>query len=682
MMPLRALVRPREILIGAALMALAACAEAVPSPTPLPTTFPTRPVDAAATTADEFLAAWAASDFAAMHALLAPEDRARYTLEAFTALLASFSELTDATAITYTASSPELTALPPEPRSPEFPPPTPTPAPTVDPSASGQPAASESVEPSASAAPSVDPDQPLEGPIPGVAVEVDLRVTTGRFGELELDRAVTMTHGRDGWQVRWSPQALFTELGRSGTLRLERALGPRGRIVGTDGTVWAMTREDGVRVYPQEWLAGQTIGYVSEVTAEDLETLAGEGYLAGDVVGRSGLEAGAEDLLRGTPGWTLLAVAGDGTETALYETEVVPGASISITVRPDVQLAAHNGVAAYGQAATVAIDPASGDVWALASAPHFNPNAMTLGTTLGGQPLEPAGSAQVFNKAVLAAYPAGSSFKPFALAAALFTETVTPQSLVTCPPTWQYGDFTFRNYMNHTLPGLVNLAQAMAFSCNTTYMPLAYEVYQRDETALTDLLFEFGFGAPTGIGYVIEETGVVPDDEWLAANDRGGYTAFEQIQLAIGQGAFLGTPLQLANAYAAIGNGGTLWTPRIVTAATLPDGTVVEEVAPTVVREISVSDAHLAYITDTLVAVTTLSYGTGTAAFAGFGLPVAGKSGTAETGTPDPHAWFPAFAPAGQPTISVATVLPFIPLGTGGSDAAPLVRQVMAAHFN
>ena len=99
-------------------------------------------------------------------------------------------------------------------------------------------------------------------------------------------------------------------------------------------------------------------------------------------------------------------------------------------------------------------------------------------------------------------------------------------------------------------------------------------------------------------------------------------------------------------------------------------------------REISVSVEDLAYVTDTLQAVTTLPYGTGTAAFAGFGIPVAGKSGTAETGTPDPHAWFPAFAPADDPTISVATILPYIALGTGGTDAAPIVRRVMAAHFN
>jgi penicillin-binding protein 2 len=398
-------------------------------------------------------------------------------------------------------------------------------------------------------------------------------------------------------------------------------------------------------------------------------------------VGRSGLEAGAEDLLRGTPGWRLVAVAPDEVETVLYETEMVPGADVSTTIRPAIQAAAQQAIAGYGQAATAVVDPRSGDVWALASQPAFNPNAMTLGTTLGGVALSEAGQAQIFNKAVLAAYPGGSAMKPFGLIAALQTGVVTPGSLVSCPPTWQYGDFTFRNYMNHSLPGLVGLAEAMAFSCNTTYMPLSFEVYQVDETALTDVLFDYGFGAPTGIGYLIEDLGIVPDDAWLAENGRGGYTGFEQIQLSIGQGAFLGTPLQLANAYAAIGNGGTLWQARIVTSATLPDGTVVEEIEPTVLHEVAASPEQLAFVTDTLQAVVTLPYGTGTAAFAGFGIPVAGKSGTAETGTADPHAWFPAFAPADEPTIAVATVLPYIPLGTGGSDAAPLVRRVMAAHF-
>ena len=612
-----------------------------------------------------------------MYATLDPAQREQYPIERFTELHAAFAEMAGVAELSGTTGEPHTSALPPEPRPADYPAPTPTPAPSADPSAD----ASSSAEPSAEPTAPPDPDAVLAGPVPAIAVPVELAVASDRFGAMSLDRELTMVNRRDGWLVRWSPAVVFPELGEEGTLRLDRTLGTRGRIVGTDGTVWAETREDGARVYPQEALGGQVIGYVSDVTADDLATLADAGYEPGDVVGRSGLESGAEDLLRGTPGWTLVAVTPDAPEAVIDETEMVPGADIAITLRPDIQAVAQDALTPYAGAATAVVDPKSGDVWALASQPGFNPNAMTIGATLGGQALTPAGAGQILNKAVLGAYPAGSSFKPFTLVAALKTGVVTPQSLVTCPPTWQYGDFTFRNYMNHSLPGQVTLAQAMAFSCNTTYMPLAFSVYQQNETALTDLLFEFGFGAATGITYLVEETGIVPDGAWLAENGRGGYSGFEQVQLAIGQGAFLGTPLQIANAYAAIGNGGTLWTPRILTTATLPDGTVIETVEPTVAHEISVSPEDLAYVTDTLEAVTTLPYGTGTAAFAGFGIPVAGKSGTAETGTPDPHAWFPAYAPADDPTISVATILTYIALGTGGTDAAPLVRRVMATHF-
>jgi penicillin-binding protein 2 len=662
----------------AAMLVLAACVtDPTPEPTPLPTTFPVAGPAAATALAETYLTAWAAGEFESMYALLDPAQHEAYPLERFAALHAAFADMARVEQLAAATGEPVTIGLPPEPRPPAFPAPSPTPVPTPDPSAS--PGASGT--PAPTPGPTVDPSAPLDGPVPALSVPVDLSVGSARFGDLSLERALTLVHGADGWLLRWTPEVLFPELGHGGSLRLDRELGARGRIVGADDVVWAETRDDGVRVYPQEALGGQVIGYVAEVTAEDLATLEAEGYLAGDVVGRSGLEYGAEHLLRGTPGWTLVAVDADGGESVLYETEMVPGADVAITLRPAIQAAAQDALAPYDQAATAVIDPRNGDVWALASQPAFNPNSMTLGTTLGGVPLTPAGRAQVFNKAVLGAYPAGSSFKPFTLVAALQTGVVTPASTRTCPPTWQYGDFTFRNYMDHSLPGQVGLAEAMAFSCNTTYMPLAFEVYQRQETALTDLLKAFGFGSATGIGYVIEETGVVPDDAWLAEHGRGGYSGFEQVQLAIGQGAFLGTPLQLANAYAAIGNGGTLWTPRIVTSAALPDGTVVEQVEPTVASEIAVDEADLAFVTDTLQAVVTLPYGTGTAAFAGFGIPVAGKSGTAETGTEDPHAWFPAYAPADDPVMSVATILPYIPLGTGGSDAAPLVRRVMAAHF-
>ncbi|MGI8999920.1 MAG: penicillin-binding transpeptidase domain-containing protein [Candidatus Limnocylindria bacterium] len=675
-MSLRSVVRASAA--TALMVGMAACGT-VPTPesTPLPTTFPDAPAESATSLAASYLEDWIDGDYEAMYATLDSSQHERYPIERFIELHAAFAEMARVEAVTATTGIASVIALPPEPRSGEFPAPTPSPPPSADPSASAGASSVPSPEPEGPADPSVI----LAGPVPGLTIPIELTAGSARFGELNLQRALTMVQGRDGWLVRWSPSVLFPELGTDGTLRLDRSIGPRGRIVGADGTVWAETREDGARVYPQEALAGQVIGYVSEVTAEDLEALAETGYRAGDVVGRSGLEFGAEALLRGTPGWSLVATSPDAPEEILLETEMVPGANIAITLRPELQATAQDALTPYDAAATAVVDPNSGDVWALASQPTFNPNSMTLGTTLAGQALTAADGSQVFNKAVLGAYPAGSSFKPFTLVAALQTGVATPVSRISCPPTWQYGDFTFRNYLDHTLPGQVSLAEAMAFSCNTTYMPLSLSVYEADETALTDLLFEFGFGAPTGITFLVEETGIVPDDAWLSENGRGGFSGFEQIQLSIGQGAFLGTPLQLANAYAAIGNRGTLWTPRILSTATLPDGTIVEEVAPTVAQEISVSPEDLAYVTDTLEAVTTLPYGTGTAAFAGFGIPVAGKSGTAETGTSDPHAWFPAYAPADDPTISVATILPFIALGTGGTDAAPLVRRVMATHF-
>lgn len=666
---------------GPLLVAVACTSAPTPEPSLAPTTFPTAPPELAAAIAADYVQAWAEGDYAAMYAKLDPTIRERYPVERFTELHAAFAEMALIEDLAAATGTPIMTALPPERRSAAFPAPSPTPAPSA--AASAIPGASPPpiMKPTTGPSPTPDPAAVLPGPVPALAVPLELSVGSGRFGDLAIDRELAMVQGPEGWLVRWSPAFIFPELGAEGTLRLDRTLGTRGRILGVDGTVWAETREDGIRVYPQEALGGQVIGYVSEVTAEDLGTLAEEGYRTADIVGRSGLEYGAENLLRGTPGWSLVALSPDAPESVLLETEMVPGADITITLRPQIQAIAQESLLAYATAATAVVDPKSGDVWALASQPPFNPNSMTLGTTLGGQALRPAGAGQIFNKAVLGAYPAGSSFKPFTLVAALKTGVVTPASTVTCPPTWQYGDFTFRNYLNHTLPGQVTLAQAMAFSCNTTYMPLSLAVYEQEETALTDLLFEFGFGTATGITYLVEETGIVPDDAWLAENGRGGYSGFEQIQLSIGQGAFLGTPLQVANAYAAIGNGGTLWTPRILVTATLPDGTVVAEVEPSVAHEISVSSEDLAFVTDTLQAVTTLPYGTGTAAFAGFGVPVAGKSGTAETGTPDPHAWFPAYAPADDPTISIATILPYIALGTGGTDAAPIVRRVMATHF-
>lgn len=624
---------------------------------------------------ERFLTLWRIRDYRRMHAVLAAADRERYTRVGFADLHIRFAEAIGLSEMHAAIGSPRAIARAPEPRSPDA---SRSPPPVV-----------KITGPGASPAPAIDPRAVVLGPVPAQAVPVRLTFQSALFGDVVLDRMVELTRGSRGWEVRWTPGFLFPELGATGgTFYLDRGPLPiRGRILAADGTVLAETRADGLRVYPQESLAGQTVGYATPLTeAEAAARRAADGYLAGQLAGRSGVEAGAEWLLRGRAPFSLLAAPYGGSYEPVVRREAIPGADVTLTLRPDLQRTAEAALARYAEAATAVVDPWSGDIWALASSPAFNPNAMTLGTTLAGEPLAAPTDTQMQNHALDAAYPTGSSFKPFTLAAALQLGVASPATRMTCAPTWELYGFTFHNYLDHQLPGFVSLVEAMAFSCNTTYMPLSMMVYEQDPDALTDLLTDFGFGQLTGIGWVTETAGILPDATWFEGHPRwdGSYIPFgpfDQVQLSIGQGSFQGTQLQMALAYAAFANRGTLWMPRLVQRATGPDGASLFTTHPEVRRQIAITRDQMDYLVTALEAVTTYWYGTGTAAFAGFGVPVAGKSGTAETGGPDPHALFPAFAPADAPQIVVSTILARVHLGTGGSDAAPLVRRVMAAHF-
>jgi cell division protein FtsI/penicillin-binding protein 2 len=630
-----------RLLVVAILVASCAPPTAEPSPSASAAPPPADPAaDAARLVARKFVAGWRGRRYERMTELLAAADRIRYTPEAITALLRQFDELAGVTRIVGEAGAAIRTSAP--------------------------------------------GDGVALGPVPAFEVPISIGFETNRFGKVSVRRMLLLTEGAGGWEARWRPSLLFPGLGDGDRLALQRTPAPRGRIVAADGSVFAQNRDDGARIYPQEWLAGQTIGYVAPVTAAELPTLPPTAdYVAGEPMGRSGLEQGAESLLRGTPGLDLVAVPASGDPVSLLARRMVPGADLTITIRPDLQATADAALAPYADAATAVIDPRSGDVWALASAPRFNPNSMTIGATLSGQPLAAPSAGAILNKAALAAYPAGSSFKPFTLLAALETGVATPTTRMSCLGTWTYRGFTFHNYKDHTLGNSVSLEEAMAFSCNTTYMPLSIRVWDVNRTALTDVVRQFGFGASTGVAHLADAPGILPDAAFFASK-QGGYRAygpFDQIQLAIGQGSFLGTPLQLANAYAAFGNGGTLWVPRIVIQAALPDGTVVERNAPRVARQVEIAPTSFDYLDKTLRAVVTLPIGTAYRAFAGFGIAAAGKSGTAETGTPRPDAWFPAYAPVSDAEIAVATVLVHVKLATGGTDAAPLVRRVMSTYF-
>jgi penicillin-binding protein 2 len=625
-----------------AVVLVAGCTAPGPDPTQYPTPVPVQPVEDAPAVVDAFLTAWAEGRYRAMYGMLAEADRERLTRTEFAGLLASFGELTSIRALDWRVGTIDRIAVPAQP--------------------------------------------PAAGPVPALSANLRLTFHSDVFGVVDLARDLVLEAASTGWEIRWSAANLFPELGDGGSLRLVRQVPTRGDIKSLDGTVFATTRRDGARVYPQEWLAGQTIGYVTAATGKDVKPRFASGLRRGDLVGRSGLELGADELLGGRPGFTLIAIPSGGEPAPVLHRKMVQGANLKITIRPGIQATADAAIGGYHEAGTAVLDPRSGDVWAISSAPLFNPNAMTIGTTIAGTPLATPSESARLNHATLAAYPAGSSFKVFTLGAALKTGVASPATRMTCNGTWTYSGFTFRNYMEHHLAGLVDLLQAMAFSCNTTYMPLSIMVYERDQKALTDLVREFGFGHSTGIEYLPDAPGILPDAKYFEKAKRWDgeihpYGPFDQIQLAIGQGSYLGTPLQLANAYAAWGNGGRLWTPRLVVEARLPDGTLVERNRRVLTRRISLTKSQLDYVVESMKAVVNYPYGTAYGAFFGFGIQVAGKSGTAETGTPTPDAWFPAIAPADDPRIAAATVLVHVPLATGGSDAAPLVRRVFAAYF-
>ena len=648
MTAMRGSARAATWLLLAATLASCALPAVDPSPatgssSPAPAVQPAEAAEAAGLVADRFVANWQARHYDRMIQLITLADRGHFSPKVITDLLSGFDDLAGVTRLVASAGTPI---------------------------------------PSSAA-----PDGDGVGPLPAFVVPISLAFQTDRFGAVSFRRMLALTQGPDGWRARWRPSLLFPQLGDRTILALRRTDAPRGRILSADGTLFAETREDGARVYPQEWLAGQTIGYVAPVTEAELGTLPHSGaYAVGDPMGRSGLEQGAEALLRGAPGLVIEASTAAGGPVPILERPMVPGADVSITIRPGLQATAEAAIASQDEAATVVLDPKTGDVWALASAPRFNPNSMTLGRTLTGQPLAPGTAAARLNRAVLATNPTGSSFKPFTLLAALETGVATPATRMSCLSTWRYGGFTYHNYQDHTLGSSVSLVEAMAISCNTTYMPLSIRVWDKDRRALTDIVAAFGFGESTGILHLTDAPGILPDAQYYYVHPRprgrrSPYGPSDQIQLAIGQGDFRATPLQLANAYAAFANGGTLWVPRLMTQATLPDGTVAETIPSRAIRQVAVTPDSFDYLRQALRAVVTLPYGTAHAAFLGFGHQVAGKSGTAETGTPYPDAWFPAFAPVADPEIVVTTVLVHVTVGTGGSRTAPLVRRVLAKYF-
>ncbi|MEK7460966.1 MAG: penicillin-binding protein 2 [Patescibacteria group bacterium] len=407
---------------------------------------------------------------------------------------------------------------------------------------------------------------------------------------------------------------------------------------------------------------GQILGYVGRMSEEDKSRW--PDHSLASFVGKAGLEVVYEDMLQGIPGKEHIEVDAKGRVERILAAELaIPGDSLVLTLDADLQrsLVTHlqevAGEQQSTQAAAVAIDPKTGAVLAMASLPSFDPTVF-LRADRSGERLALLASPDrpLINRVISGTYPSGSTLKPIIASAALAEGTIsTATRLDTSAGVIEVGRWRFPDWKVH---GVTDVKRALAESNDIFFYALGGGYGQIEGLGVNRLkmwLTKFGFGQKTGIDLPSEGVGLVPDDTWKRNRTGEGWYIGDSYHLAIGQGYFLTTPLQLVMATAAIANGGELLTPYLVAARQSAAGHQTEIHSKTVKLD-HVADADLlAIVRDGLRQTVT----EGTArSLQSVPTPVAGKTGTAQFGDDkQTHSWFTGFAPADDPQIVIAVLV-------------------------
>lgn len=481
-----------------------------------------------------------------------------------------------------------------------------------------------------------------------------------------------------------------------------------------------------VRYYPQGKLAAQVLGYVNEISEDQLEIdyfkEAKPKYAAGDIVGQLGLERTYDRQLRGDPEIQKVVVNSDGKvvdSDVVQEEEAGPDlvTSIDLHIQKITERALEEGIMAARQATyeapdggVVVMDPDTGEIRAMASFPTYDPAILADGITEKefqslGQATEEGTDDALLNRPIQAGVPPGSTFKVVTAGAAMANGIATPSTVLDCPGSMQYADTTFFNWTSAD-SGLMGFPQSLEVSCNTFYYELGWRLEQAYGAAggdgsekFQDYMRTAGFGAPTGIDLPFETGGRVPDERWCeeyseATDGLGcayGWLPGYTVNMAIGQGDLIVSPMQMAVTYAAIANGGKVVVPRFGSALGEPDEVtgdeeVLREFKTKVSARLPLEPAEIEVIRDGLEAVVMGTSGTAVGAFSGFPLdeyPIAGKTGTAQIGLSDSglnFAWFVSYAPVNDPKYVVAVYLE--KAGHGGESAGPVARQIYERIFD
>jgi penicillin-binding protein 2 len=441
------------------------------------------------------------------------------------------------------------------------------------------------------------------------------------------------------------------------------------------------------RYYFEGGIAPHVVGYVSAIMPEEVAEYQRRGYQQDERVGRSGLEQWGEAYLAGKRGGALYVFNAQGQPvTRLAEAAAQPSQAIYTTLDRNFQRAAQLALSNF-KGAIVVLERDTGRVLAMVSAPGFNPNAFepinfnseSLLSEIYENENQP-----LLNRATQGQYPLGSVFKIITMAAGLESGVYTPETTYQCGyifdelPGAELYDWTYGYYLRdgRTIPsGLLTLPEGLIRSCNPYFWHIGLDLYSRGlTTAVSEMARGFGLGSPTGIQALEEVPGNIPDPQGPV----------DAVNMASGQGSVLMTPLQVANFVAAIGNGGTLYRPQVVERVAQPNGEPTLEFSPDPLGTLPVSPENLSVIQEAMVGVIRNEKPRGTAwhRFTGLDIPVAGKTGTAESGSEFPHAWFAGYTFAereDRPDIAIAVVVENI--GEGSDYAAPIFRRIVELYF-
>jgi penicillin-binding protein 2 len=445
------------------------------------------------------------------------------------------------------------------------------------------------------------------------------------------------------------------------------------------------------RYYPQGPLFAHTVGYVTAIPMDDLRRRKEEGYRPGDHIGRTGLERLLEPTLRGQPGFEKMVVDRRGRPLPGIElsdlvvgpvhADPVPGPNVILTLDLDAQAAAAKAFGDQRSGGVVVVEVNTGRVLVMLSAPAFDPNILSGKVSsyddarLSGDPR------RIFrDKTIADTYNPGSTFKLITALSGLEAGILRAEAKTFCNGSVEYGKRRFHCMHQH---GSIELHNAIVQSCNVFFYELGAKPGMMANIGRT--ASALGLGEAPGLGINGESAGLVPTEEWHRRRDGGGkgagFSIGHALNTAIGEGDTRVTAMQMALAYAALANGGTLYQPQLVARIEDSSGHVVEERKPQVRRTVPMSPDTVARLHAALTGVVNDPHGTAYRARSQL-VKVAGKTGTAHSfgsgpGVHTDHAWFAGFAPADDPKIAFAVVVENG--GLGGEVAAPIAMTVANA---